>query len=157
MLVERESQRNISQSSTSLFELNALFTSRKPTQSLSRSRPSNISTYDPNAFWCYCKRTGHTQAVCYELHGYSPGYEWKKKGQFLNNTRRGRPPNERRQYPDANNVVSESEHNHKSNIYQNRGVSWGNHGGNQGYRRGNSQDDQIDFKKGMTVLHEQYN
>uniref|UniRef100_M1DC59 Uncharacterized protein n=1 Tax=Solanum tuberosum TaxID=4113 RepID=M1DC59_SOLTU len=36
-------------------------------------------------------------------------------------------------------------------------VSPGNHGGSQGYGRGNSQVDQTDYQRGMTVLHEQYN
>ncbi|KAH0653965.1 hypothetical protein KY289_031643 [Solanum tuberosum] len=122
-----------------------------------RSRPSHTSTYDPNAFCDYCKRTGHTQAVCYQLHGYPPGYERKKKGQFSTNTGRGRPPNERRQYPAANNVVSESEHNHRSDLDHNRCMSSGNHGGSHRYGRGNSQVDQTDYQRGMTVLHEQYN
>ncbi|KAL3365261.1 hypothetical protein AABB24_010427 [Solanum stoloniferum] len=169
MLIERGSQRNISQSSASSSELNALFTSRNPTQSVPRSRLSHTSTYDPNAFCDYCKRTSHTQGICYQLHGYPPGYERKKKGQFSTNTGRGRPPNERGQYPAANNVVSESEHNHRSDLDHNSGmssgnhsgsqgyVSSGNHGGSQGYGRGNSQVDQTDYQRGMTVLHEQYN
>ncbi|KAH0689873.1 hypothetical protein KY289_017231 [Solanum tuberosum] len=133
MLIERESQRNISQSSVSSSELNVLFTSRNPTQSVPRSRPSHTSTYDPNAFCDYCKHTGHTQGICYQLHGYPPGYERKKKEQFSTNTGRGKPPNEMRQYPAANNVVSESEHNHRSDLDHNRGMSSGNHSGSQGY------------------------
>ncbi|KAG5616108.1 hypothetical protein H5410_015932, partial [Solanum commersonii] len=36
-------------------------------------------------------------------------------------------------------------------------MSSGNHGGTQGYGRGNSQVDQTDYQRGINVLHEQYN
>ncbi|KAL3330350.1 hypothetical protein AABB24_034272 [Solanum stoloniferum] len=100
---------------------------------------------------------GHTQAICYQLHGYPPGYERKKKRQFSTNIGRGRPPNERRQYPTANSVVSESGHNHRFDRDHNRGMSTRNNGGSQGYGRGTSQANQSDYHRGMTVLHEQYN
>ncbi|KAG5625216.1 hypothetical protein H5410_010434 [Solanum commersonii] len=48
-------------------------------------------------------------------------------------------------------------HNHRSDLDHNRGMSSGNHGGTQGYGRGNSQVDQTDYQRGMNVLHEQYN
>ncbi|KAG5616106.1 hypothetical protein H5410_015930 [Solanum commersonii] len=73
--------------------------------------------------------------------------ERKKKGQFSTNTGRDRPSNERRQYPAANNVVSEFAHNHRSDLDHNRGMSSGNHGGTQGYGRGNSQVDQTDYQR----------
>ncbi|KAG5574536.1 hypothetical protein H5410_054670 [Solanum commersonii] len=45
----------------------------------------------------------------------------------------------------------------RSDLDHNRGMSSGNHGGTQGYGRGNSQVDQTDYQRGMNVLHEQYN
>ena len=79
LLVERESQRIMSQTShsSSSSDLNALFTAQS---SVSKPRFHTNSSYDPNAFCDYCKRTGHMQAVCYKLHGYPLGYERKKRG-----------------------------------------------------------------------------
>lgn len=70
LLIERESQRTISQtvSSSNCSELSAMFT----TGNMSAPMPRPKSSYDPNAFCDYCKRTGHTQAICYQLHGYPP-------------------------------------------------------------------------------------
>ena len=79
LLVERESQRIMSQTShsSSSSDLNALFTAQS---SVPKPRFNTSSSYDPNAFCDYCKRTRHMQAVCYKLHGYPLGYERKKRG-----------------------------------------------------------------------------
>ncbi|KAH0673008.1 hypothetical protein KY284_024095 [Solanum tuberosum] len=132
------------------FELNALFTNQNPTPPVLRSTPPHTSTYDPNAFCDYCKRACHTQAICYQLHGYPSGYERKKKGQYSPNTGRGRPHNEMRQYQTTNNVVSDFGHNHRSagDLDYNKSISAGNHGESQGYDRGTSQTDQSDYHKG---------
>ncbi|KAG5625105.1 hypothetical protein H5410_010323 [Solanum commersonii] len=115
---------------------------------MSKPRPHSSSSYDPNAFCDYCNRTGHTQAVCYQLHGYPPGYERKKRGPVNNYQGRGRFNNDRRTHPAAYNVVSESDQFDYS-----RGVNQRN----QSYGRGSRQHDQVDYHKGMNVLHEQFN
>ncbi|KAG5591566.1 hypothetical protein H5410_042080, partial [Solanum commersonii] len=99
---------------------------------MSKTRPHSSSSYDPNAFCDYCNRTSHTQAVCYQLHGYPPGYERKKRGLVNNYQGRGRFNNDRRTHPTAHNVVSE-------------------------FDQGSRQHDLVDYHKGMNVLHEQYN
>ena len=119
ILIERESHRTMSQvsSSANCSELNAMFTSGNNTNAtVPRSRPYNNSSYDPNAFCDYCKRTGHTHAVCYQLYGFPPGFERKKKNP--NNTYQGRGRsnneyhgkgrfnNDRRQNITAHNAVN---------------------------------------------------
>ncbi|KAG5579409.1 hypothetical protein H5410_050036 [Solanum commersonii] len=115
---------------------------------MSKPRPHSSSSYDPNAFCDYCNRIGHTQVVCYQLHGYPPGYERKKRGSVNNYQGRGRFNNDRRTHPAAHNVVSESDQFDYS-----RGVNQRN----QSYGRDSRQHDQVDYHKGMNVLHEQYN
>ncbi|KAG5590506.1 hypothetical protein H5410_041020 [Solanum commersonii] len=64
------------------------------------------SSYDPNAFCDYCKRTWHTQTINYQLHGYPPSYERKKKGTPNTYHGRRRFNNDRRPHPTAHNVGS---------------------------------------------------
>uniref|UniRef100_A0A3Q7GV30 Reverse transcriptase Ty1/copia-type domain-containing protein n=1 Tax=Solanum lycopersicum TaxID=4081 RepID=A0A3Q7GV30_SOLLC len=145
-------------SSANCSELNAMFTSGNNTNAMvPRSRPYNSSSYDPNAFCDYCKRTCHTQAVCYQLHGFPPGFERKKKNP--NNTYqgrgrssneyhgRGRFNNDRRQNITANNAVSDGD----------IGVNRGENSRSQGYGRGAINTEHIEYQKGMTMLREQYN
>ncbi|XP_069152699.1 uncharacterized protein [Solanum lycopersicum] len=147
LLVERESQRIMSQTShsSSSSELNALFTA----QSLvPKPRFHTNSRYDPNIFCDYCKRTEHMQAVCYKLHGYPPCYERKKKGPAYNVQGRGRSNSDRRSYPSAHNAISDTDHSDFNRVESQR---------NQGYGRGDRQYDPVDYHKGLNVLHEQYN
>ncbi|KAH0776707.1 hypothetical protein KY290_008118 [Solanum tuberosum] len=133
LLIERESQRTISQTSSSAncSELSSMFTTGNNTSAMvPRPRPYTSSSYDPNAFCDYCKRTSHTQAICYQLHGYPPGFERRK-----------------RQNSTAHNVVNDGE------LDVNRGVN----PRNQGYGRGSKNTKHVDYHKGMIVLHEQYN
>ena len=130
ILIERESQRTISQisSSANYSELNAMFTTGNNTNAMiPRSRLYNNSRYDPNALCNFFKRTGHTQAICYQLHGFPPGFERKRKnpnniyqGRGRSNNEyhgRGRFNNDRRQNITTHNAVSDGE------IDVNRGVN----------------------------------
>jgi len=148
LLIEGESQRIISQtsSSSSSSELSAMFTTGNSSIPATKPRSYTSSSYDPNAFCDYCKRTGHTRGVCYKLHGYPPGYERKKKGSN-NSYRRGRNPNERRPYPNAHNVIGDVDLDHGSSMNQ-RSHDFG---------RCSRQTDHTDYHRGMTVLHQQYN
>ncbi|KAH0644835.1 hypothetical protein KY284_032719 [Solanum tuberosum] len=155
LLIERESQRNMSQtfSSSSSSELSALFTTSNISTPMHKTRSS--SSYDPNAFCDYCKRTWHTQAICYQLHDYPPSYERKKKGTPNTYHGRGRSNNDKRPHPAAHNVVSESDHSPRSNnepeymrVVNQRAHSYGS---------GTRQSDHIEYHKGMNVLHEPYN
>ena len=79
MLIERESQRRITQSTSSEhMELHAMFTARN--SSLPKHKSPNVPSYDPSVYCDYCHRTGHTRAICFQLHGYPPGLERRKKG-----------------------------------------------------------------------------
>ena len=148
LLIERESQRIMSQTShsSSSSDLNALFTAQS-----SVPKPRFHTSYDPNAFCDYCKRTGHMQAVCYKLHGYPPGYERKKRGSTgptYNCQGRGRSSNDRRSYPSANNAISDTDHSDFNRVENPR---------NQGCGRGDRQADSVDYHKGLNALQEQYN
>lgn len=156
ILIERESQRTMSQvsSSANCSELNAMFTSGNNTNAMvPRSRPYNNSSYYPNAFCDYCKRTGHTQAVCYQLHGFPPGFERKKKNPNNTYQGRGRSSNEYHGRGRFNN-------DRRQNITAHNAVSDGDIGENsrsQGYGRGSINIEHVEYQKGMTMLHEQYN
>ena len=79
MLIERESQRRITQSvSNEQVESHAMFTARNP--SVPKHKTPNVPSYDPIVYCDYCNRTRHTRAVCFQLHGYPPGLERRKKG-----------------------------------------------------------------------------
>ncbi|XP_049392792.1 uncharacterized protein LOC125857124 [Solanum stenotomum] len=94
------------------------------------------SSYDPNVFYDYCKRTGHTQGMCYKLHGYPPGYERKKKSSN-NSYERGRNPNERRPYPNAHNVIGDADLDYDSSMNQR----------SHDYGRGSRQTDHTDYHR----------
>ncbi|KAH0635991.1 hypothetical protein KY285_035674 [Solanum tuberosum] len=115
LLIERESQRTISQtaSSSNCSKLSVMFT----TGNMSAPVPRPKSSYDPNAFCDYCKLIGHTQAICYQLHGYPPGFERRKKGPNNTFQGRGRASNDWRSYTAAHNAISDGD------LDYNRGVN----------------------------------
>ena len=105
-----------------------------------------LQTYTP--FGLACKRTGHTHAVCYQLYGFPPGFERKKKNPNNTYQGRGRSSNDRRSYPSANNAISDTDHSDFNRVENPR---------NQGYGRGDRQSDSVEYHKGLNALQEQYN
>ncbi|KAG5589056.1 hypothetical protein H5410_039570 [Solanum commersonii] len=132
------------------------------TGNMSAPVPRPKSSYDPNGFCDYCKRTGHTQAICYQLHGYPPGFERRKKGPNNTFQGRGRASNDRRSYPAAHNAISDGDLDYNRGVNpmvpRTQGHGRGSRYTEQSdYERGVRHNDHTDYHKGMTVLHEQYN
>uniref|UniRef100_A0A3Q7JAK1 Reverse transcriptase Ty1/copia-type domain-containing protein n=1 Tax=Solanum lycopersicum TaxID=4081 RepID=A0A3Q7JAK1_SOLLC len=126
-----------------------MFTAKN--SSLPKHRSSNVPSYDPNVYCDYCNRTGHTRAVCFQLHGYPPGLERRKKGSSYG---RGRNQNDKRQFHTAHNAVSnDQEQKYTEEYSSNREESSSNNSYSQGY---NGKVTNNDCNRGMSVIQDQY-
>lgn len=119
LLIERERQCSMTQTSSSnSSELNGVFsTGLNSKPSTAKPRPHFSSSYDPNAICDYCNRTCHTKAICYQLHGYLPGYERRKRGSPNTYQGRGRSNNDRRTYHAAHTAISKSDQFNYSRVW----------------------------------------
>ena len=126
-----------------------MFTARN--SSLPKHRSSNVPSYDPNVYCDYCNRIGHTRAVCFQLHGYPPGLERRKKGLVYG---RGRNQNDKRQFHTAHNAVSnDQEQKYTEEYSSNREESSSNNSYSQGH---NGKVASSDYSRGMSVIQDQY-
>lgn len=119
LLIERERQCSMTQTSSSnSSKLNGVFfTGLNSKPSTAKPRPHFSSSYDPNAICDYCNRTCHTKAICYQLHGYLPGYERRKRGSPNTYQGRGRSNNDRRTYHAAHTAISKSDQFNYSRVW----------------------------------------
>lgn len=142
MLIERESQRSISQTHKSggQPDMNALVSIRSGSNPVNRQkRPYSPYSYDPNVTCDHCKRKGHSKAICFRLVGYPPDFEKRRRENQVNNySDKGNYYSERggNTYNTANNVVNSPVKNQEQTNHFSRNV---------------------DYNKGMEVIHEQYN
>ncbi|KAH0696496.1 hypothetical protein KY290_013867 [Solanum tuberosum] len=109
-------------------------------------KPFSPYSYDPNVVCDHCKRKGHTKAICFQLVGYPPDFE------------RRRRENQTNQQSNKGNYQAER----CGNFHTERGGNF--HTGHNVVGNIVKYQDQtsnfsgnIDYSKGMEVIHEQYN
>ncbi|KAG5597681.1 hypothetical protein H5410_038913 [Solanum commersonii] len=123
-----------------------------------RSGPNHVNrqkksyspySYDPHVTCDHCKRKGHTKAIYFRLVGYLPDFERRRRENQLNNY-----SDKGSNYLDKGNYYSErggnthTAHNAAHNVVNNP-VKYQEH---TTHFSGN-----MDYNKGMEVIHEQYN
>lgn len=130
--------------------MNALASIRSGPNHVNRQKKSySPYSYDPHVTCDHCKRKGHTKAIYFRLVGYLPDFERRRRENQLNNY-----SDKGSNYLDKGNYYSErggnthTAHNAAHNVVNNP-VKYQEH---TTHFSGN-----MDYNKGMEVIHEQYN